>query len=174
MPSILIVIAPEKYKEEEFFDLKDELGKASIKVTVANSTGRPSISKYGKIVKVQKCLKDVDVKDYDGIVFVGGSGASIYFDDEIVLDLTRKFFEAGKIVGAICIAPTILAKAGVLKGKRATAYMTQKEIIEAVGIYTNNKVEQDGNIITCKWPTAVREFTKRIIETLRKSNNLQY
>jgi protease I len=84
------------------------------------------------------------------------------------LHLARKFYEAGKIVGAICIAPTILANAGILNGKKATAFMTQKEVIESVGIYTGREVEQDGNIITCKWPTAVPEFAKILIKSLKQ------
>jgi len=167
-PNVLIVIAPERYKEEEFFDLKDMLEKNGIRITIANSTGKPSISKNGKIVEVQKTLDKVDVDNYDAIIFVGGSGASVYFNDKNALHLARKFYEARKIVGAICIAPTILANAGILNGKKATAFMTQKEVIESVGIYTGREVEQDGNIITCKWPTAVPEFAKILIKSLKQ------
>ena len=165
-PNVLLIIAPENYKEEEFFDTKRLLSKAGVKVTVANSTGKPSVSKNGKMVKVQKSLKDVKVDEYEGIIFVGGSGASTYFNNSIALELVRKFFKAGKIVGAICIAPTILANAGILKGKKATAYITQKDAISSVCIYTGKEVEQDGNIITCKWPTAVPKFVKKFVKSL--------
>ncbi|MEM5772902.1 MAG: DJ-1/PfpI family protein [Candidatus Aenigmatarchaeota archaeon] len=166
MPNVLVVIAPEKFNEEEFFNTKKLLEEEGVKITVANSTGEPSVSKYGKTVEVEKLLKDIDEKEYDGIIFVGGSGASAYFNDKIVHKLVKKFFETGKVVGAICIAPTILANSGILKGKKATAYMTQKQAIEKVGIYRGNEVEQDGKIITCKWPSAVPVFVKKFIEAL--------
>lgn len=168
MSSVLIVIASERFNEEEFFNTKKLLEEEGLKITVANSTGKPSVSKHGKTVEVEKSLKEIDVKEYDGIIFVGGSGASAYFDDQIAHKLVKKFFEAGKVVGAICIAPTILANSGILKGKKATAYMTQKQAIEKVGIYTGNEVEQDGKIITCKWPSALPVFVKKFIEALKR------
>ena len=166
MKKVLMVLAPKKFKDPEFFEPKEILEKAGIKVLTACSEGGFSESKLGVRVKIDVKLGEVKVEDYDALIFIGGSGSSVYFNDKTALNLAKKFHSEGKIVGAICIAPTILANAGVLNGKRATAFETEKENIAAVGTYTDAEVEVDGKIITAKWPTAAKEFGRAIAKAL--------
>ena len=167
MAKVLMVIAPANFKDEEYFGTRRILEEEGVEVDVANSTGKQSVSSRGKAAEVHIKLENVHDRDYDGIIFAGGSGSSFYFDYQIALDLVRKFFESGKLVGAICIAPTILARAGILNGKKATAFTSQVDSIKSVATYTDKDVEQDGNIFTCKWPTVVPEFSRRVAEYLR-------
>ncbi len=162
-----MVIAPNDFRDEEFFETKEVLEKSNIDVTVVSSTGQPSKSMFGKIVTPDKNFYEVDAKDFDAIVFVGGSGTTVYFNHKRALELAKKFYDSGKIVAAICIAPTILANAGVLDGKKATAYPSEKNNVNAVGTYTGNKVEVDGKIITGSGPEAASEFGKKIAESLK-------
>ena len=164
---VLMVIAPRDFRDEEFFDTKKVLEDAGIKTTVVNSTGQPSKSMFGKIVNPDKNFYDVDPKDYDAIIFIGGSGTTFYFDNKQAKNLAKDFNNSGKIVAAICIAPVILARAGVLSGKKATVFPSGKNDINAVGTYTGNPVEKDGNIITGSGPEAAVEFGKRIAEALK-------
>ena len=71
---VLMVIAPADFRDEEYFDTKEELEKAGIETTTVNSTGQPSKSAFGKIVKPDNNFYDIDTKEYDAIVFVGGAG----------------------------------------------------------------------------------------------------
>ena len=164
---VLMVIAPVDFRDEEYFEPRKVLEDIGNKITVANSTGQPSKSKFGKIVKVDKSLYDIDSKDFDAIVFVGGSGSSVYFDNQQALKLAKEFNKSEKVVAAICIAPSILANAGVLNGKKATAFPSERENINAVGTYTGNPVEIDGKIITANGPFAAKEFGKRISDALK-------
>ena len=105
------------------------------------------------------------------VVFVGGSGAQKYYSNERALTIAREAYEKGKVLGAICIAPGILAKAGVLKGKNATIWDSGSgefvKILEENGaIYTGMNVEIDGNIITANGPHAAQGFAEAIIEKL--------
>ena len=163
----LMVIAPNDFRDEEFFETKEILEKSNIDVTVVNSTGQPSKSSFGKIVTPDKNFYDVDSNDFDAIVFVGGSGTRIYHNHKRTLELAKEFYSSGKVVAAICIAPTILVNAGILDGKKATSFPSEKNRINAIGTYTGKPVEVDGKIITANGPLAAGEFGKKIVEALR-------
>jgi protease I len=164
---VLMIIAPDNFRDEEFFYTKEILEKSNIDVTVANSTGQPSKSSFGKIVTPDKNFYDVDSEEFDAIVFVGGMGTSVYFNHKRTLELAKEFSDAGKVVAAICIAPTILANAGVLDGKTATSFPSERDKINDVGTFTGNDVEVDGKIITASGPKAAKEFGKKIAEALK-------
>jgi protease I len=164
---VLMVIAPHDFRDEEYFETRKVLEDAGVEITVVNSTGQPSKSMFGKIVKPDKNFYDVGSDEFDAIVFVGGSGASVYFNNRQAQNLAREFNESGKIVAAICIAPVILAHAGLLSGKKATVFPSGRNDINAVGTYTGNRVERDGNIITGNGPEAAVEFGKTIAEALK-------
>jgi protease I len=164
---VLMVIAPIDFRDEEYFDTRKELESSGNKITVANSTGQPAKSSFGKIVNPDKSIYDVSSKDFDAIVFVGGRGASDYFTNQQALNLARDFSKAGKVVSAICIAPSILANAGVLNGKKATSFPSERNNLNAVCTYTGASVEVDGRIITANGPLAAKDFGKKISEALK-------
>jgi protease I len=163
----LMVIAPNDFRDEEFFETKEVLEKSNIDVTVVNSNGQPSKSMFGKIVTPDKNFYDVDTKDFDAIVFVGGAGTAVYHNHKRAIELAKEFYDEGKIVAAICIAPTILVNAGILRGKKATSWPSERGRITAVGVYTGKLVEVDGKIITGNGPTAAKEFGKKIVEVMK-------
>lgn len=164
---VLMVIAPNDFRDEEYFEMRRVLEDAGIEVIVSNSTGQPSKSKFGKIVNPNRNFYDVDSEKYDGIVFVGGAGTRAYFDNQRAKSLAKEFNESGKVVAAICIAPVILVNAGILSGKKATAHPSGRNDVIAVCSYTGKPVEVDGNIITANGPDAAVEFGKTIVEALK-------
>lgn len=166
MARILMVIAPNNFRDEEFQEPKKVLESAGHQITVANSTGTESKGMLGAIVKPDIRLDQANSDDYDAIIFVGGTGASVYFNDSRALNLAKEFNEKGKIVAAICIAPSILVNAGILNGKKATSYPSERNNINSVGTYTGSQVEKDGNIITGYGPNAAKEFGEKILEAL--------
>ena len=111
-------------------------------------------------------LRDVDVSDYDRVAFIGGSGAGALASDSDALHLAQETARAGKPLGAICIAPTILAKARVLSGKKATVWDSggeQAALLEKYGAeYTGELVTVDGLIVTANGPLAAEEFGKTL------------
>ena len=162
-----MVIAPVDFRDEEYFDTRKIIEDAGNEVIVVNSTGQPSKSKFGKIVKPDKSFYDIDSNEYDAIVFVGGAGSSQYFDNKKALELVKEFNEDGKVVAAICIAPSILANAGILSGKKATAFPSERNNLNAVCTYTGNPVEVDDKIVTANGPQAAAEFGKKIVEAMK-------
>ena len=109
----------------------------------------------------------INVADYDAVIFVGGSGASEYWDNPAAHKIAHDANNAKKIVGAICIAPVTLAKAGLLKNKKATTYSSTINDVKSNGAkYTGADVERDGNIITASGPAAAQQFGEAIVKAL--------
>lgn len=167
MKKAVFVVAQETFRDEELFETKEELDNAGIETKVASLTTETATGKLGATVKPDLTIGEIQAKDFDAIVFVGGGGATVYFENPTALELAREFYEKKKIVAAICIAPSILANAGILKGKRATVFGTEHRTIEGKGAtYIDEPVIVDGKIITARGPAASHDFGKKIAEAL--------
>jgi protease I len=122
----------------------------------------------GATVKADLLISNINIKEFDVIVFVGGSGSSQYWNNPVAHKIAQDALSANKIVAAICIAPVTLANAGILKGKRATVFSSEVGQLKAKGAsYTGRAVEKDGNIITASGPDAVKEFAGELVKALR-------
>jgi len=164
---VVIVIAPAEFRDEELFETKRIIENAGITTVLASKSIGVCKGKLGGIATAQITLKDIKVSEYSAIVFIGGGGAECYFDDPLAHSLATEFLSASKIVSAICIAPVILANAGILKGKRATVWQSGSRTLELSGaIYSGNPVEYDGNIITGNGPDAAEQFGRSIVKGL--------
>ena len=114
-------------------------------------------------------VSQINVDDYDAVIFVGGPGARQYFNDPAALKIARDAAQKGKVLAAICIAPTVLAKANLLNGVKATAFPTEVVSLQNAGArYTAAAVERDGLIITANGPAAAAMFAKEIVDALEK------
>jgi len=167
---VVMIIAHENFRDEEFQEPYDLLTRLGARVEIASTSLDEAKGMLGKRVRPTMLLEEVDPNHFDAVIFVGGSGAAGYFNDSRALGLARRAYEAGKVVAAICIAPVILANAGVLRGKRATVWngdFVRK--LEANGAnYTGNSVEVDGKVITANGPRAARAFAEAIAKALSK------
>jgi protease I len=168
MKTIVLVIADKNFRDEEYLDPKEILLKAGIRVITASTTTNTVVGKLGADVKPELLLKDVDANKIDGLFFIGGGGAEQYFNDEVAIQLVQNVSSQGKIFGAICIAPVILANAGLLKNKKATVYPAEIDLIKKGGaIYTERDVVRDGQLITANGPLAAKEFGEVIVKACK-------
>jgi protease I len=164
-----MIIAPVNFRDEEFFEPKAEFEKNGIEVTVACKSLNAAKGKFEGIVKPDMVLADIHCEDFNAVVFVGGSGSSVYFDDPAAHTLAQDAYRKGKIVAAICSAPVILGRAGILQGKKATVFPDDAQDIQAHGaVYTGKSVETDGNIITGNGPKASWEFGQVLVKAVQK------
>lgn len=162
-----LIIAQETFRDEELFDTQNALEAAHVKTTVVSSKLGNCIGKLGAIANATMLIEEVSADDFDAIVFVGGAGAMEYYDNTSALDLAKDAFEKGKVVAAICIAPRILANAGLLKGIKATCFESETEALKKLGSdFTGADVERDGKIVTGNGPHAAAEFGRTIAEAL--------
>lgn len=162
-----MVLAREMFRDEEYDIPRRILERGGVNVAVASSVFGEAEGKYGLTAPVDLLIGDADMADYDGIIFVGGVGATEYFDHPAAHGLARESLEQRKITAAICIAPHILAAAGLLEGKKATCFPSEAEAIESYGAdYTGAPVEIDGLIITANGPEAAEEFGLAVLDEL--------
>ncbi|MBN1544218.1 DJ-1/PfpI family protein [Candidatus Woesearchaeota archaeon] len=165
--SILMVIAPEGFRDEEFLEPEAVFERAGADVTVASKGVSVAKGKLGATAEVDIDISDVNVEDYDAVVFIGGPGASVYFDDPTALKIAKDAYAAGKVAAAICIAPSILANAGVLKGRKATCFESESgNVGEKSAGYTGEPVTVDGLIVTANGPAAAKRFGQEIVKLL--------
>lgn len=166
---VLMVLAPKNFKDEEYFQPKVILQASGVEVLTAAKTDKEEVTgvKGGK-AKVDIDLRKVKVDNFNGIIFVGGDGAKTYFKDKKVWRLVKQFYDSGKLVGAICIAPAILAYAGILAGKNVTSFATQEKILKkAKANWTNKSIEADHNIITARDADAALDFGRKLLDFLQ-------
>jgi protease I len=164
---VLMIIAERNFRDEELLKPRKILEDRGVKVTVASTSLNNVRGMLGATVKPDILLSSVKVQDYDVITFVGGSGASQYWNDPLAHSIAQAMVEKGKILCAICIAPVTLANAGVLSGKKATVFSSEVSKLEAKGaIYTGKPVQVEGKIITGEGPQAAEQFGKAIIKAL--------
>ena len=167
MAKVLSIVAPEKFQQIEYLGSKRALEEAGHEVITA-STHQIAFDKSDEGYKVDILLDEVMEDDYDAVLFVGGPGIHEHFDDTDFHSIARAFYEAGKPTAAICAAPVILGRAGLLKGKRATCFSAQVQELKDLGAnYTGSHVEQDGLIITADGPESAAAFGTLIAERLK-------
>jgi protease I len=163
MPISLLIIAQQGYQERELDGTRKGLMDAGFEVELASTEAGTCMGKFGGSEEAAVALRDVQVDDYDRIAFIGGPGAADFMKDEDALRIAREVALSGKPFGAICIAPTILAAAGVLQGKKATVWDDGKgtqirEIERSGAIFVNEPVVVDGVLVTGNGPAAAEEF----------------
>lgn len=168
MKTVVMVIAEKIFRDEEYQVPKDILSRAGIKVVTTSTTTNEATGKLGLKVKPDILLNSIGIDKLDALIFIGGGGAEQYFHDPMAQRLAKEAAQKGKIYGAICIGPVILANAGVLKGKRATVFPSGAESLKKGGaLYTGSEVEIDGKLITGCGPEAAKEFGERLVELLK-------
>lgn len=167
---VVMIIAEKNFRDEELLEPRKVLEDKGTSVTLASTTLRAATGMFGAKAKPDILVSEVKVDEYDVIIFVGGAGASQYWNDSTAHSIAREALQKNKILCAICIAPVTLANAGVLSGKKATVWESEREKLEAKGAsYTGKAVEIAGKIITANGPQAAKEFGRSIARALASS-----
>lgn len=171
---IVMVIAFRNFQDEEYFITNGILKESGAEIKTASSQKGIAIGASGGETNVDLLVKDLNPADFDGIVFIGGSGCLGALDNEESYRVIKETISQNKILASICISPVILAKSGVLEGKKATVWnspfdRSPIEILENKGaIYQGESVIVDGKIITANGPPAAEEFGETIVGVLTK------
>lgn len=159
MPEVVFVIAPKVFRDEEYAEPRAILEEHGAHVVTASVAPGKCIGKLGMEAEATLSVADASDRRWDAAVFIGGAGAEGFFDDKDAHALARRTFENGGIVAAICIAPSVLARAGLLDGVRATAFPSREEDLRAHGAeWTGEPLTIDGRIATANGPEAATAF----------------
>jgi len=162
-----MVIPPKDFRDPEYYEPKKVLAANGIQVATA-STSKTATGAEGGVVNIDLLLKEVKSQDYDAVVFIGGPGSRAYYDDPKARQIAKDIISSGKVLGAICAAVGTIAKAGMLRGKKATCFSGIADIIKAGGAkYTGEGVTVDGKIVTADGPTSAKAFGEALVKALR-------
>jgi len=171
---VAIVTAFKDFRDEEYFVPKEILEKAGVEVKTASNQKGTARGADGGEAKVDLLISEINPVEFDAVVFVGGPGCLDNLDNETSYKVIKETVAQGKVLASICISPVILAKAGVLQGKKATVWSSSmdrgpvKTLEENGADYQEESVVVDGKIITGNGPGAAKEFGQAIVEVLTK------
>ena len=169
----VIVPLVEGFEEIEFNTIVDILRRAEIEVvTVGLKEGIIEGSHKVKIIS-DTSIDKIDPNDFDAVVLPGGYPGFINLgEDERVLKLVREMDKAGKYVAAICGAPFVLSRAGILEGKTATIHPAVKDMLTGAR-YSEKRVVVDGKLVTSQAPGSAMEFAMKLVEILTGEDNME-
>lgn len=151
-------------EEIEGLTVVDVARRAQLEIVIISVTGKKEISGSHNITFLADALAaEVNYRELDGIILPGGMPGTLRLgEDETVNKVIREFAAEGKLVGAICAAPSVLGAAGVLEGKNATCHPGFEE--KLTGARTSEEeVVVDGNIITSRGMGTAIPFALEIV-----------
>ncbi len=168
MANVLVPLA-EGFEEIEAITIIDLLRRADIEVTVAGLEGGDVEGSHGIRLTPESTLDEVLGMEYDMIVLPGGlPGADNLEQDGRVRDLLRRQASGKGYTAAICAAPKVLARAGLLDNRKATSF---PGFLPETGIpgltLSEAPVVVDGKLITSRGPGTAMDFALTLIETLK-------
>jgi len=167
MKRVVIITGP-NFQDEEFTYPYYRLLEEGYSVDVATPDKVIVYGKYGVPAKPTIDTKDLKASNYDLVILPGGFEAPdrLRLRKE-VLGFVKEMHDNGKLVAAICHGPWICISAGIIKGKRATGYMSIADDIKNAGAtYLEEDVVIDGNLITSPHYRNNGDFMKAVIKTM--------
>ena len=163
----VLIVGRENFRDEELFEARRILTGAGVKTVVASTKTGAVRGMLGRVAEATILVNEIAVDDYDAIIFIGVAGAIEYFQSPAAWKIARDAVQKRKVLGAICLAPAVLANAGLLKGVRATSYPSERNrLLRAGALFTGVPVERDGLIITGDGPMASVLFGRAIADAL--------
>ncbi len=161
-----LVLFAEGSEELEAVTIVNILRRAGVTVTLAGLNAGQLRGSRGVVIQPDTELDTVLHHDFDMLVLPGGQPGTRHMkNDTRILKLVRLMTQQGKFIAAICAAPSILAEAGLLAGKRATSYPGSLDEYASIHKQSDAIVE-DGKIITSRGPGTAMDFALTLVELL--------
>ena len=168
MKNMLMLIS-DGFEEIEALGTVDILRRCGVQTQICSVTGSRQIQSSRNIhLLCDRLLEDSPIQEevWDGLVLPGGQpNADHLRDDRRVIELTDRFYRAGKLCCAICAAPIVLERAGLLKGKTVTSYPGCLEREQDCN-FVEQAAVTDGQLITGRGPGAAEAFAFQIVRAL--------
>lgn len=169
MQKTVLTFVDDMYEDLELWHPKLRLEEAGFATRVAGMELRSYTGKHGYPAEADALITHMNSGDFCGLLIPGGFMPDKLRRDAKVLSLTREFFEQGKLVAFICHGGWIPISAKILKGRRVTGSRGIKDDLEnAGGIWVDQPVVVDGNLISSRTPRDLAPFAKALVDYLMR------
>lgn len=169
---MIYVFMADGTEETEAIVPVDILRRGGCQVTVVGVTGKTVTTSHGISVNCDKSLEEADPEDIEAVVLPGGMPGTINLENSAkvhrFLDMAA---EEGKLLCAICAAPSILGHSHLLEGKKAIAFPGFEKDLYGASVCTSEYVVRDGNVITARGAGVAAEFGLCILSALTSEEN---
>lgn len=162
MPTALVLLA-DGFEELEAVTIIDVLRRGEVSVTTASLAAKHVTGSHQIALQADTLLESVNVEDFDALVLPGGPASKTLRENAHAQETIKRAAAAGKLLAAVCAAPTALEVAGVLTGKRATSYPGNPL---PSARWVEETVVQDGNVITSRGPGTSMAFALTLVQRL--------
>jgi 4-methyl-5(b-hydroxyethyl)-thiazole monophosphate biosynthesis len=163
MKKRVLCLLADGFEEIETVTPVDLLRRAGVEVVIASLDGRMAAGRGGMRLEADAILADLDASGFDMLLIPGGPGVEKMRGDGRAASLAREFASADKPVAAICAAPLVLKDAGLLEGRRFTAYQSVRK---ELGGGLDERVVVDGNLITSRGAGTAMDFSLALVSRL--------
>ncbi len=165
MKKVVVFIA-DGTEEVEVLTPVDMLRRAGAQVIFAGVPKAECVCAHGVKITADASAADCIGEDLDMVVLPGGMPGTLNLEkDESVKAIVKKAYDDGKFVSAICAAPSVLGKMGMLRGKKATCFPGFEQYLDGA-VYTGERVVRDGNIVTSCGAGAAMDFALTLVACL--------
>jgi 4-methyl-5(b-hydroxyethyl)-thiazole monophosphate biosynthesis len=165
MANILVPLA-QGFEETEAVTIIDILRRAGLHVILAGVETKTVTGSHGITLEGDLLLEKVDRKMLDGVVLPGGQpGSKNLMKSALLRDILIELDRQQHLVAAICAAPMVLEAAGILKGKRVTAYPGYEKEFKG-GIFSTDAVVEDGHVVTSRGVGTALAFALALVGKL--------
>ncbi len=164
-----VMLFADGFEEVEALMTVDLMRRAGIEVTLAaiEKDVETVMGSHGIGVKMDAALDQVELSEQDAIILPGGMPGTRHLgESSAVCEALKKMNEEGKVVAAICAAPSVLGACGILQGKKATSYPGFEEKLSGAEVVTDEPVVVDGNVVTSRGLGTAMEFGFALVEML--------
>lgn len=166
--SILIFLSATNFSEEEYLIIKKVFLKAGKEIFITSDSYTVCSGNNGLKVKADTDFYNVNDNNFSAVVLVGGKGSKDYWDNKQLHNIVNNFKSAGKIVAAICSAPVILARAGLLSKIPATCWYEDKNELINLGIeYKDRSIIAENAVVTADGPRSAEQFAETVLNMIK-------
>ena len=169
----VLMLATHGFEQSELFEPRQALLDAGAQVTLASLTPDPirgeKGGEKGESITPDTVIDQVETGGYDALVLPGGvANPDKLRMNKRAVEIVREFFDADKVVAAICHAPWLLIEADVVEGRRATSWPSLRtDLANAGASVLDEAVVVDRKLITSRKPADIPAFNRAIIDCLR-------
>lgn len=172
---MVVVFLADGFEEVEALAPVDLMRRAGLKVVLAGVTGMEVTGSHGIKVAADVAANEVDPSGLEAMMLPGGLPGTLNLEkSKTVQACIDTCVKEGKLVAAICAAPSILAHKGLLKGKNATAFPNfQKDLEEGGALLSDEYVCRDGQFLTGRGMGVATQFGLALVKALVSEEKAQ-